>query len=877
MGWFNDVEQASGVDTEKKTNKGGLAISGTIFVLLTLATQPLIVILFAIFAIIGEKRRVRLSRWAGATVATWLIGIMVAGFSPATWFGWWPAGAAMLWQAGTAPLKGIPLLSLIAETADNGQYLFLKHALFATPVALFLMSIWWWARSYSLRLRGQNEGEEYSDRRPVGFLDKWRRKRNLVAVQSGQWSTRHPGEIAIGIGTYGDVASAMVDNFKKAFAIVGTSRSGKTRLANSIVAQQVHELSGGNITIDLKGDDDMARAKAKLAYEKGVPFLHFKMMPKTGGGYRQPHPFAPDRPAHYDPFQRGNGASKASMLLGSVPRDGDAAVYERTSLEIVQLAFDIAALTGFDRQRNAQGFPVSGLSILLQMLDPDTLTQKGTSITGAQVKQANPFLSTAAADRKATAIRARVESLEKELANRQSVVNAAIGDVRSLVATYINDPSVGMFLNPGTTPLLEIDLVRAILRNEIVLFSLPAQDYPKMASMIATMVLLDLQSAVSTLRQYHQEVAHFLNAESHVADGTPWNPMTIQIEELGSTRSPAAAEAMLGLFNKSADVNIRPILSTQSLSDIEAVDSTGVWLRQLFGQLSGLVSFQLSVAQDAETFAGFSGTVSKKIPTEQKEITSTRTGLFQGAGSAGRLMARQETVTRIGEGDALALDIEQRQLLWVSKSPKITAVHTTAPEGPNNWSEVLTLTPVWEPPYQWRPFSDEEYVEVCKEKQRTVYEALIEDLETNPMLHKILNAAEETLDVTATAAQDAFEPPLPLENLPEPNSLPAAPMHHPEPEVSRPRDMRPHPSPRQMREEDLAPHDRTIPMDYDTFDEQDEDSFAAVPAGAPRDADADLFDDSPGGDDPFSDEEDPFGDVSDTDPFGGDDDPFAPK
>lgn len=593
MGWFSDAATAGGTDTEKPSHKGGLALGGIVVLVLALVTQPLLVILFAIFAIVGEKRRVRLSRWVVATIVATLVGIVAAGLSPARWFGWWPAGAAMLWQSSTAPLKNIPLLSLIADTAADGQFLFAKHALFATPVALFMMSIWWWARSYSLRLRGQNEGEEYSDRRPVGFMDKWRTKRNLVAVQSGQWSQRHPGEIAIGIGTYGDVAAAVVDAFKKAFAIVGTSRSGKTRLANSIVAQQVHELSGGNITIDLKGDDDMARAKAKLAYEKGVPFLHFKMMPKTGGGYRQPHPFAPDRPAHYDPFQRGNGASKAAMLLGSVPRDGDAAVYERTSLEIVQLAFDIAALTGFDRQRNANGFPVSGLSILLQMLDPDTLTQKGLSITGQQVHHANPFLSPEAAERKASSIRSRVESLKKELSNRQSVVNAAIGDVRSLVATFINDPSVGMFLNPGTTPLLEIDLVRAILRNEIVLFSLPAQDYPKMASMIATMVLLDLQSAVSTLRQYHQEVAHFLEAESHEADGTPWNPMVIQIEELGSTRSPAAAEAMLGLFNKSADVGIRPILSTQSLSDIEAVDSTGVWLRQLFGQLSGLVSFQL--------------------------------------------------------------------------------------------------------------------------------------------------------------------------------------------------------------------------------------------------------------------------------------------
>lgn len=42
------------------------------------------------------------------------------------------------------------------------------------------------------------------------------------------------------------------------------------------------------------------------------------------------------------------------MLLNSVARDGDAAVYKRTADEAVKLAYDIAALTGFDKTVNRQ-------------------------------------------------------------------------------------------------------------------------------------------------------------------------------------------------------------------------------------------------------------------------------------------------------------------------------------------------------------------------------------------------------------------------------------------------------------------------------------------------------------------------------------------
>lgn len=807
---------------DKQQKKGGGIIGVAVGVIIMLVFQPIAVIVFAVLAVVGEKRRIRLSRWSVATAVATIIGILGAGLSPSRWLSWWATGAALVLGDTASIFANLPGLNQIDDaTFYSTGGLFIRHTLFAVPLALLTMTLWWWARSWSLRLRGENEGAEYSNIRPVGWMDRMRAKRNEEAVSSSDWSRRHPGEVVIGVGTYGEVASAALDWMKKAIAIVGTSRSGKTRLANSIAAQQVHELGCGNITLDLKGDDDMARAKAKLAEEMGVPFLHFKMLPKAGGGYRKPHPYAPPKPASYDPFSRGNGASKAAMLLGSVPREGDAAVYERTALEVVQLAFDIAALTGLDKHTTAEGHPMPGLSVLLSILEGKAIVDAGSRITAEQVMRANPFLSATAAESKARSIRSRVETLKGELEKPGSIVNGAISDTRSLVNMTLNDPSVGMFLGPGTTPVLRIDLVRAILRNEIVLFSLPAQDYPQMAALIATMVLLDLQNAVSTLREYHQDVAEYLGVDADTADATPWNPMIVQIEELGSVRSPAAAEAMLGLFNKSADVGIRPILSTQSLADIEAVDTSGVWLRQLFGQLTSLISLQLSVAEDAEKFAAFSGLVPKKIPTESKSMTSTRTGLFQGAGTAGRIMARTEQETRIGAGDALALDIEQRELLWVSKTPKLTAVHTTAPEGPNNWAEKLTLTPVWEPPYKWRPFDDPEYVDQCATTQQEAYRTLIDDLETNPMLYKILSADAATLDVeesavdVATAMLDAGEPvehPLPYDGLPD-TPGPADVTEPPSPPARR---RAPAPRP---QEHELPDRDRTIPMPYDTADD----------------------------------------------------------
>lgn len=753
-------------EEEKKSNTGSKLLIGILAGFFLLSTIPAAVFIFICLAVVGERRLVRLSRWAMATGVAFVFTLAIAGFNLGTWLRWFLAAPALIWGniiGGDNPVGFLAKLGQLSDGLPLG-YLTVQHLLVSIPLALFVMSCWWWHRSYALRMRAENEGEAYSDQRPVGWLDTMRIDRNTKALEDGSWADKHDDEVAVGIGKYGEVASMDLDDLKKSVLIVGTSRSGKTRQANSLAAQQVMKLGGGNICLDYKGSKEFARAKAELARQRGVPFLHFEMAPRSGGNYDKPHPYAPDWRAHYDPLQNGNGASKAAMLLNSVDRTGDAAVYERSAQEVVKLAFDIAALTGQDKLLDKYGHPVSGFTVLAKMLDTDTLVKTGNQITTEQVLRANPFLSEQQAHAKVKAIQDRLESMKVDLERTNSPLAGAVGDVRSLVAQFVNDSAVGPYLSPGSRSVLRIDLVRAILRNEVVVFSLNAQEYKDMAPILGTMVLIDLQNAVSTLRNRYSAITD--------TEGVSWNPVVLQMEEISEIRSEASSAAMLGLFNKSADVGIRPILSTQSLADIEAIDGTGVWLRQLTAQLDHLMTLQLSESKDSEKIAAFSGVVQKKIATEQKDVSANRTGLFQGASVAGSIRANTEDRTRIGESEALQLRRvtadEPGELLWISKVPEFQAVHTNLPEGPNNWSERLKLVPLHESPKDWNPAKDPELVSLSNKQRNDVFMKLRDDLKHDPVLHEIVagSRAREAVEVETEVetVQQASRDDVPVED-----------------------------------------------------------------------------------------------------------------
>lgn len=577
------------------------------------------------------------------------------------------------------------------------------------------------------------------------------------------WPWQKPDDgpaVAIGTGRYGDPVLVPCSQLKKAVAIFGTSRSGKTRLATSIADQQSRQLGCGQIVLDFKGDHDLVRRKAELARELGRTFLHFELAPKARTTYRPAHPYAPPRPAHYDPFTRGNGKSKASMLLNSVPRHGDAAVYLRQANEAVSLAWDLAALKGLDQTKRG-GQPQSGLQVLSNVLAADSIVQIGNSLTVDDVIRASGgIIGERDAQNRVGAIQQRMATFSDQLRRASSTLSGSISDTASLIGTILNDSALDGRLTPGAAPAMRIDLVRAILRREIVVFSLPAQDYPDTAALVGTTVLLDLQSTVATLRSKYDTVARYVGADVGTVDGTPWAPLVLQMEEVGSANTPEAANAMIGLFNKSADMGIRPILSSQSIADVLAIDDgQGVVWKRLRAQMDHLLTLKLSSSEDAKLFAAESSEVRKMYAVEEAQVERNRFRFGQGAGETSKIRKTSEDSTRIPADAVMGLrvdaDNDRREVLFINGADEHTAVHTCGPEGPNNWYETIRMVPVLEKPYRWDPYADDDVdADESRAQLEKVMSEQLAELRDNRLLAQILTGRDEAFDVDSRAAID---------------------------------------------------------------------------------------------------------------------------
>jgi hypothetical protein len=746
---------------KKSRSSGGPNVRGMMSLLgiLVFLIQPLIIISAAAGILAFEKRKVRVSRWLFWAVVIAVLGILAAGASVTTWASWIFAPPSM-------PVFGDTVAETVTDKwpglTDLRSKGILNAALISVPIGFLITAGWGWWRSYQIKQRGTFEGADYDAHRPVGILDKARAKRNTAALTNGTWSEKNPGRVAVGIGKYGAVAHIPTDETSRTTVILGATQSGKTRTANSIADQIVHDTGGGNITLDFKGDADMAMRKAELAAAMGVPFKHFELTSKSGAHYRRPHPYAPPMPAHYDPFSKGNGNSKAAMLLNSVDRDGDAAAYFRRAEEAVKLAWDIASLNGVTARTHPDGTPLSGLEVLSTMLDPDTLFAEGEKVTPARVKADNPALTDTEAERRAASIINRIRAFSDEVSGKGSKSNSllasSLSDVRSTVSGYINDPAAGAWLNSAAVQIMQIDLTEAILGNEIILFTLPAQDYPEMAAMIGTLVMLDLGNAVTTLRHAGTLIAdNPTRWTPKGTDKTPWNPLVFQVEELGSIRSTAAAGALLGLLNKSADVEIRAIISSQSVADLNAVDGTGIWRQQVFAQAGNVISLTTPEASDVDIICQNSGTVDKKIPVENTKVENNRFRLNLGASAVESVRGNVNEMTRIPPRVPKSLGLGTMETLWVNSRSPHPAVHTLGEEGPNQWYEVIIGVPVHEPAHHWDPFDQpSEVVTAVEEKSRQVLLDLRERIAADPVLHTL--TTNRDLAAGDTAADNASLP-----------------------------------------------------------------------------------------------------------------------
>lgn len=522
------------------------------------------------------------------------------------------------------------------------------------------------------------------------------------------WNTKRSA--CLGVGKYGQPVGIPFDNFGKLVLVTGSSRTGKTRVGNSVARQVSAGTGAGQIVICGKPDPSFEAEKARDAERLGRSFLHFTMTP-GGGIYQRAHPYSPPRPCHYDPLSRGSGASRANMLVNSVAHNPEAEVYHRNAVEISGLCWDIARYNGFDLETDPDTGAVRkrrSLDVLTDMLEPETLDAQAKILSPELMLRHHPHMQYTDAESMVNHLRSRALSIVRNEPKTKSTVGSSIADLQSMISNFIGSSAFyPQSLSEGSAPALRIDLLRAIVRGEIILFSLPAAEYLGQAQSLTALILLDLQSTIATLREFKRQ---FSNKK---ADDTPWPPVILQLEEFGSLANAAGATALIGLVNKAADVGLIPIASTQALADIRKVGDN--YLEPLIANTSDIVTLQIGQEEDDTDICEFSGHVNKKIATEDIEVTNNRLGLFTGAKQSATVRATDTESTRVPKGAAQALasirDDDYREMLWITTAPKLTAVHSCGPEGPNNWHETLQMVPVDEPPLGYTPFANPTDVE----------------------------------------------------------------------------------------------------------------------------------------------------------------------
>lgn len=564
-------------------------------------------------------------------------------------------------------------------------------------------------------------------------------------------------KITYGTGTYGHPVQQDINHLQRHVLITGTTQTGKTRLANSLARQQSAELGAGQVIINFKPDDSFRAEKARDAERLGRSFLHFSLAPKGNALYRQVHPYEPPLPCFYDPLARGSGAVRARMLIDSVVHNDTSDVYRRNAIEVSSLCWDIARLTGNDYEIGPDGRrrQKRALHVLLDMLNLDHVEHAADQLTPALVQRHHPHLHADDADMMVRQLQSRATSIKNDANLKSSTMGSAIADTRSIVSQFLNSSAfISQSLSIGANPSYQIDLLRAIVRGEHILFSLSAADYQQEATMLGSMILLDLQNTVSTLRDFKTYI------DTTAGSGpTPWAPLILQIEELGTAAGPASAGALIGLINKSADVGIRPLSSTQSLADLRGIDANGVYLQRILALTSDLISLQIGGDVDDKDFCEFSGNVNKKIPTSDTDVSNNRLNIFTGAKRSKSIRAADTTTTRVPDGSAQQLvsdaATDTREMLWITKTPKVSAVHTTGPEGPNNWHEVIKLVPVGEAPRDYRPFEDQLGAErsalaaKLEARRRVLYEN-----EADSMLQRLRELNDRRLEFTDATTAD---------------------------------------------------------------------------------------------------------------------------
>lgn len=678
MAHINDGNSTFGAGKSGATSKAKFGPDSPAFWwglgLVAALLSPLTLVTYVLAAVASQVRRVRSRRMllvaAIATVVCLVCGLFGGGLLAPLW---WHVDATSGWWIGLVPAEWLSKVGMSAPEQTPWTQRLLNTAPLAVPVGLWIGWFYTWWMEWRRAPMAKYEGKEYSMERPHGKLDDRRANKNRELIASGGAVSPHTNPakqtVGAGVGRYGQLVDFPVSTTLRPMLVLGGPRQGKTNWTRSFLVQLV-TLGSGVLIIDFKADEELPTFWAEVAHHQGREFRHFQLMSTAGDRYRRPHPNAPDEPAYYDPLVGGNATSKMSMLVGSVGREGDAAAYLRAQEEAVQVIYQVAHMTGYDKGR-------SGFQVLQDLLDMD------------QLKKVVEAHHTDGNDPVWNELSRRVTEIDESM-RRDPVLAGACQDARRLLSSYQNSPAIRGRLRPGPEDQT-VDMLKAVLEGHIVLFSLSVQEYASLSSNIGTLALLDLQNALSKLRVV---LADYREERGDPDAPAPWPRFFVDVEEFGS----AAPEAMLGVLNKAGDVNVSAILSTQSLQDIVAVDGSGTFARRVMDQVGNVIVFSVNDGQSAEMLSEMTPQVTKHYFRSNTEYSGGLMGVGLKAANKGSGQDNPQEVRQVNAGAFQGLP--KFRFIWISKSEKpghdenATLVAHTFKAGANAWWEVIDSVPV---------------------------------------------------------------------------------------------------------------------------------------------------------------------------------------
>lgn len=514
---------------------GNIATAVAIIVLAFTVISPLSLVTAIVFWSMYHFGRVRpkvLAAYSGIYAAL----LLVTGFGI----------RAVAWYAQS--LNGL-LLAAKQEVEVNAAFV-LKVLGFQLPLSILIGAI---LGSILVAFRHKVHPKWELSELATTPWQKFKRKRNIKLLKQGKYHAKDGS--AFGIKDQTGTVAIQTDAESSAHTfVVGASGTGKTQgmatLGHGFITR-----GHGLIFIDNKGAGDIPQIFYDYAQETGKNFYHWVITPDKAS-YTGPDP---DGPSYWDALARGDASRRRDMVLSL--REWSEAHYENIVSSYLQTAFNVMLAT-----------PDYGSH-------EDTLTQIMSICNIESLKLRADKLPKGLA----------YEALRKEVRSfTQGKIDPAM---RSSVASMgsiiqnLRSGSAGNWLRaPQDENGKEIVLADIARRGDIVVFSLDTSNYEKTAPVIANLIIQDLKTVTSELRNDPQE-----------------HPTHVFIDEFSAMNSVG----IQGLVNKARDARMPILLSTQALGDLRLKNPA--FMDQLIGTINAFIIHRANALSDAETLSGIAG------------------------------------------------------------------------------------------------------------------------------------------------------------------------------------------------------------------------------------------------------------------------------